>query len=359
MNKKIKVIVLVVLSFCSIAAGVCIGSVFVPPADVFKVLSNNVLGGLLGPGRLFDIEGITNSIVWNLRLPRTLLAYGVGAALSVSGTVMQSVLKNPLASSHTVGVSSGAAFGACLAIVTGFSIPFAPFLSVPFMGLVFGVLTVLAVVTFSGKIDKNMSSLTIVLAGMVFSLFMNAVMTILMSFSKDSLQRVVFWQMGSFSLKDWSHAAIMTPVALVLILIIWNFSKELDIMSFGEEQALAMGVSLKKVKWGLLILTALLTGAAISFAGVIGFIDLIAPHITRKFFGAGHKYVVPMSALFGGTFMVVCDIAARSAAGGWELPVGAVTALIGAPFFAYVYQRQRRPAPKAGIFKFRKKGAGS
>ena len=172
---------------------------------------------------------------------------------------------------------------------------------------------------------------------MVFSLFVNAVTTLLSVLNREHSQRLIFWQMGSFSLRDWSTIYILLPVVIAGTLYITHYNRELDMMTFGEEQAKTMGVNLKRVKWILLITAAALTGSTIAFVGVIGFVDLVAPHVVRRLFGSSHRYVIPMSALFGGSFMVISDLAARTVASPSELPVGAVTALIGAPFFAYIY----------------------
>jgi len=318
--------------------GVGLGSIYVPADHVINIISNKILSVPLAP----DIPTVSVSIVWNLRLPRTLLAFLVGGALAVSGTVMQSVLKNPLASSYTLGVSSGASLGAAFVIVTGFSIPFLGMFTLPAAGLICGLATVFSAVKFASRMDKNLENNTIILVGMVFSLFVNAILTLLTSMSKEHLAQLTFWQMGSFALKDWSNIAVLFPIVLMGVIIIRNYSKELDIMTFGEEQAFTMGVDVHKVKWLLLGLSAALTGSAISFVGIIGFIDLIAPHVVRKAFGSSHKIVIPMSMLFGGAFMVICDLIARTIISPSELPVGAITALVGAPFFAYVYFSKRK-----------------
>ncbi len=149
-------------------------------------------------------------------------------------------------------------------------------------------------------------------------------------------------QMGSFALKGWGEVGLLAPIGAVGLLLLLRYSREMDMLTFGEEGASAMGVETRRVKWLLLSLSAALTGSAVAFAGVIGFVDLIAPHVVRRFFGARHKLVLPMSALLGGGFMALCDMAARTLVAPVEMPVGAVTALIGAPFFAYVYFSHRR-----------------
>lgn len=289
-------------------------------------------------------ENITSpqvAIVWKIRLPRMLLAFMVGGCLAVSGAVIQSVLKNELASPYTLGVSSGASLGAGLVIVSGISIPFLQGFTLPFIGFISGLATVFAVITFASKIDKTMSNNTIVLAGMVFSLFVNALLTTLTAFFTEDLESITLWSMGSFAMKGWSYVWLIIPFLIVGMVGVLRFTKEMDILTFGEEQAKLVGVD-TKVKTKLFIYSTVLAGGSVALSGTIGFVDLIAPHIVRKVFGSNHKYVVPMSFLFGGCLMVITDLIARTVFSPMELPVGAVTALIGAPFFAYIYFKKAR-----------------
>ncbi len=333
-----KILVSVALCMLALLLSVGVGSVKFSLGDTVSILCHKLFGAKLPE----TISETSVTILWTVRTPRVLLAFTVGAMLSVSGTVMQSVLRNPLASSYTLGVSSGASLGAAAVMLTGFTLPGIGGYTLPLIGLLSGLAAVFLAVTFAAKVDKSMSSNTIILAGMVFSLFINAALTMLYAFAKEHTQRLVSWQMGSFALKGWSEVSLLFPVALVGIPLLWRFAREMDMLTFGEEEAGAMGVDTRRVKWLLLALSAALTGGAVAFAGVIGFVDLIAPHVVRKVFGAKHRLVVPMSALFGGGFMALCDMAARTVASPVELPVGAVTALIGAPFFAYVFFRRRK-----------------
>lgn len=338
MKTSLKIIVSITLCIFVIFIGVGIGSVYIPIPDIFKI----IWAKLMSREVAVNINPNLVSIIWSIRFPRALLAFLVGGALAVSGAVMQSVLKNPLASSYTLGVSSGASLGAGLVIVSGFTLPLIGRFTLPLVGLVGGLLTVYIAISFSAKIDNNMENNTIILVGMVFSLFINAMITLMTALYKDSVQRLTFWQMGSFSLKEWSDVLILTPIVIIAVLILVKYSKELDIMTFGEEQALAIGVDIQRVKWILLALSAALTGSAIAFVGVIGFVDLIVPHIVRKIFGSSHILVLPLSMFFGGAFMIICDLIARTIIPMSELPIGAVTAIIGAPFFAYVYFSKRK-----------------
>ena len=319
--------------------GIGIGSVFVPPQDIIKIIFSKI-----AQKEIYGIESTFVAIVWNVRLPRVLVAFLAGGSLAVSGAVMQSILKNPLASSYTMGVSSGAALGAALVILTGFTLPLIPAFTLPLAGTLAGLLTVYASVKVASLVDRNFENSTIILTGIVFSLFINGIITIIIALNRDGMARLIFWQMGSFASQNIKNFNVLLPICAAATLILTSLSHEMDLLTFGEEQAKTMGVDTKKVKWGLLFLASALTGTVISFVGIIGFIDLISPHIVRKLVGARHKIVIPVSFCIGGTAMVLCDMAARTILSPQELPVGAITALAGAPFFCYVYFKGRRRA---------------
>jgi len=334
---RAKIITAALVGLFVIIIGVALGSVWVPPGDILNIVLHKAIGSSLAE----HISTASVAIVWNLRLPRTLLAFITGGALSVSGAVMQSVLRNPLASSYTLGVSSGASLGAGIIILFGVTVPFLGMMTLPLLGFTFGLGTILLAIAIASRIDGQLENNTIILTGMVIALFVNAMTTLLSALAREHMSRLIFWQMGSFSMKDWSTVFILAPVFIAGLVFILHYNRELDIMTFGEEQAKTMGVNLKRVKWILLITAAALTGSNIAFVGVIGFVDLVAPHIVRRIFGSSHRFVIPMSAVFGGAFMVICDLVARTIVSPSELPVGAVTALIGAPFFAYIYFSRR------------------
>ncbi|ONI38060.1 ABC transporter permease [Candidatus Epulonipiscium fishelsonii] len=333
---RIKVIILLLLSILTILLGIGIGSTIISPIEVGNIILNKLFGVQL----IASVSDIDISIVWNLRLIRTLMAFVIGGALAISGSAMQSVLQNPLASSYTLGVSAGASLGAGIIIITSAS--FFDIFTIPVVGICFGIVTVFAVITLANKFDRNMQNYTIVLVGMVLSLFINAIITVLNAMFRENMQQLIFWQMGSFAGKSPEELLVVTILSVIGSLILILKSRELDMMSFGETQAFSMGVDVKKAKWILLMGAAALTGSAISFVGIIGFVDLIAPHVVRKIFGPKHNIVIPMSALFGGVFMVCADILARIILSPIDLPVGAVTALFGAPFFMYIFFRKER-----------------
>ncbi len=377
MESKRKFLLLIAAALAAVILGIGLGSVMISPVKILTVLGEELLpraqtpgGGASRteegtggsgadasraeePGESGDnasraeepgesgggasrVDNVTRTLVMQIRLPRVLLAFLVGAAMSVCGVVMQSVLKNPLASSYGLGVSAGAGLGAALVIVTGASGLLGAIL-LPGVSFGFGLITVILVLGITSRIDRGLSNVTIVLVGMVLSLFFTAVMNLLAALSPAYSQRINLWLLGSFSMKDWSSVAALAAVLVLCLGVFAGFSREMDIMTFGEEQALGMGVDLKRCKWILIGTVAVLTGTAVAFAGIIGFVDLVAPHVVRRFFGSSHRRVLPASALFGGAFMVLCDLAARTLASPREIPVGSVTALLGAPFFLYIY----------------------
>lgn len=336
MKTRSKFLLLILVCIAVLAAAAGVGSVFVAPLDIGKIL----LGKIFGLTFAVPVNPITESIFWSIRLPRVFLAFIAGGGLAVSGVIMQSVLRNPLASSYTLGISSGAAVGASLAMILGLSF-FGAF-TLPFFGLSFGIATVFISVIIAAKVDKNMGSATIILTGMALSLFANSIVSFMMVWAREGAQRLVFWQMGSFAQKDWTRPAVLLPVITVGLIIAVFFSREMDIMTFGEEQAKAAGVNVQRMKWLLLGVSSVMTGCIVSLSGIIGFVDLFTPHVARRIFGSRHRLVVPASALLGGMFMVLCDLLARTVTSPAELPVGAVTSAIGAPFFIYLYFGRRR-----------------
>lgn len=337
-SKMIKLAVMTALAMFALLIGIGIGSVYIRPGEIFEVMKSFLLGTALPE----EISKVTYGMVTGIRLPRVLAAFLTGAALAVSGTVMQSVLKNPLASSYGLGVSAGAGLGAAIVMIGGLTAGWLGNFLLPVVGTGFGLVSVIVAVAFAQRIDKNLSNNTIILSGMVLSLFLNALMNLLSAANPKYTHQILLWQMGTFSGRGWVSLGVMAVVTVVCIVIFQCHHKELDIMTFGEEQALTIGVDLKKEKWLLIVLTSFLTGTAVSYVGIIGFVDLIAPHVVRRFFGSAHRWVLPVSALFGGTFMVICDLAGRTIAAPSEIPVGSITALIGTPFFLYIYFSSRR-----------------
>ena len=330
-----------IFGFCAavfiIAAASSLGSTGISPIDTLSIIFHKIFRLPLKEG----VEPINVSIVWLLRLPRVILAFLAGGCLAMSGAVCQSILRNPLASPFILGVSSGASLGAGIIIISGLAIPLLSGFTLPVTGFAFGLVTVFFVVAFSSRIDRSMSNNTVILCGMIFSLFINAALATLSAVFSDDLKRIVLWQMGSFAMRGWVYVQLLLPFFLVGTAGIIRYTKEMDILSFGDDHAKSVGVEAGALRTKMLVFTAILTGSAVSLCGVIGFVDLIAPHAARRITGSGHKYLIPMSFILGGSLMVVTDLIARTVISPSELPVGALTALIGAPFFAWIYFRRR------------------
>ena len=334
----------VVLSLVVLCIGASLGSSGIKISETFRILAAKIFRFST------KVDPQITAIVWELRLPRTILAFIVGGSLAASGAVFQSVLKNQLASPYILGVSSGASLGAALVMIGiplgAFSASFLRPFVLPLTGFVFGLGAVLVVIALSYRLDKTLSNNTIILFGMVFSLFLNAILTTMLSLFREELKNLLIWQLGSFALRGWNHVILMLPFLVIGFLGIIRYRGEMDILSFGEDEARSMGVNAEAVRKRLFLFAALLTGSAVALCGAIGFVDLIAPHAVRRIAGSRHRQVIPLSFCAGGILMVAADIIARTAASPSELPVGAVTALIGAPFFAWVYFG-RRKAPCA------------
>ena len=335
MKLRIKFSLAILAAIIILCTGTSLGSSGIAFSDTIKALLEKLFGIRTGT------EARIITIVWNLRFPRAVFAFITGGALAMSGGVFQSVLKNPLASPYIIGVSSGASLGAGLVTLTGFVIPLIGSFTLPVVGFAFGLLTVFFVITFSSRLDKSMSNNTVILFGMVFSLFINSILTTLTALYREEMRNLIHWQMGSFSMKSWLHSGLMLPFLISGCAVIAGYAKEMDILSFGDDEAQSMGVDAVRVRRILLACSAALTGAAVALCGAIGFVDLIAPHLARRITGSQHCYSLPMAFLVGGSLLVVTDLIARTIVSPSELPVGAVTALIGGPFFAWVYFRKR------------------
>jgi iron complex transport system permease protein len=343
MNRAARVAAAGALSLCVALFAASTGSRNIRFLDTCVVFLRNTLPFSFFERCFAAIPPMEAAIVWEIRFPRALLAFLAGGALSLSGAVFQSVLKNPLASPYMLGVSAGASFGAGLVLLANITLPFlAAVWSLPCAGFLGALAAVLIVCAFSARLDKSFSNNTVVLCGMVFSLFINAGLTILIALRGEEMRTLIMWQMGSFAFKSWSEARVMFVFLIIGAAGLFRAAKEMDILSFGEMDAKAVGVDTGRAKGGLLLFATILAGSAVSLSGIIGFVDLIAPHLARRLVGPVHAYMLPMSFFTGGALLTLSDILARTIISPSELPVGAITALIGAPFFAYLAFSKRR-----------------
>jgi len=337
MHKKIKLLLIVVIAIAAIFISVLVGSVALNAFDILSIIGERLFG-IQAP----HISDVQKEIIWNIRLPRVLLAFLAGGALALGGAVVQSALKNPLASPYTMGVSAGASLAISIVIAFGLTIPALGIFFRPLVGFSAGILAVVSVIAFTMAVDKRTTGMTIVLTGMVLSLFYNAIQTLISATNQDSIREITLWQMGSFAMRGWVFVFTLLPFFIVGVISLMFFTRELDVMTMGDEQARSIGVNTSFVMPVVLSLSALLVGAAVAVCGIVGFVDLVTPHIARRIFGSRHIYILPASVIIGGTMMVLADLAARSILAPTELPVGAVTATVGVPFFCYIFFSGRR-----------------
>ncbi len=282
-----------------------------------------------------DMEGITDgsiTIIRSVRLPRVVLGFLAGASLAVCGAGFQGIFKNPMADPFVLGVSSGAALGAAIGIVLHFGTTLLAFVG--------AFLTITLVYNIS-KIGKKVPVATLLLSGIAVSQTLSATMSIIMILNKQSMDQIMFWTMGSLNGKGWGQIITVLPYSLLGIALLLTTCRELDIMLTGEETAIQLGVNVESLKKRVLFASTVITAAVISVTGIIGFVGLVVPHVVRMITGPKHRVLMPLSLLFGGTFLIICDTAARSMAV-WEIPVGIITSLCGGPFFIYLLRRIKR-----------------
>jgi len=276
-----------------------------------------------------SVPATTRTIVVNIRLPRIVLAATVGVGLAGAGTVMQGFFRNPLADPSIVGVSSGAAVGAVATIAVPSLVPVDLRLAA-FVGAVLTAFGVYAIATEGGRTPVA----TLLLAGVAVQTFLGAVISYLLLRSGESLEQAVYWLMGHLQHSTWEEVAFVLPVTLLALAALGAYARELNVLLLGEEEAHHLGVEVERAKLLLLAVASVVTAAGVAVTGVIGFVGLIVPHAMRLLVGPDHRVLLPTSALAGGSFLVVADTIARS--GPAEMPVGIVTAAVGAPFFLFL-----------------------
>lgn len=294
------------------------------------------------PGVSIDsVDSMYVNIVWNIRLPRVLLAGFVGASLAIAGAAFQGLLRNPLADPYTLGVSSGASVGAVVTIFFGLSFPFIGSFTLPLLSIVSSFITIFVVLYFARRIDRAMRVETIILTGVIFSSFLGALISLMIALTGEELRQIIGWLLGSVSMRGWDHVKIIVPFFLIGSIILLVHAKELNAMSFGEDQAKHIGVDVERKKMNILIAGSILTGAAVAVSGTIGFVGLVIPHFVRLLWGPNHIHLLPLSTLAGGSFLILADLVSRTIISPSELPIGVITALIGAPIFAVILMKSR------------------
>ncbi|WP_327359342.1 FecCD family ABC transporter permease [Streptomyces sp. NBC_01304] len=317
---------------CLVSAS--IGAYEIPLGDVLSSVQHKMgLGGAA-------LDRVGESVLWNVRLPRVVLALLVGAALSCAGALMQGVFGNPLAEPGVIGISAGAAVGAVASIALGLS--FFGNWTVTFCAFVAGLATVLLVYTLSRSGGRT-EVVTLILTGIAVNAFAGALIGLSIFFADNSqITQITFWQLGSLSQATWPKVLAVLPCAAIGLLVAPLHARKLDLLSLGERPARHLGVDVERLRISMVLVVALLTAAAVAVAGIITFIGLLVPHLLRMAAGPGHRFLVPGSALGGALVLVAADLTARTVAAPAELPLGVLTALFGSPFFFWLLRRTRR-----------------
>ena len=310
---------------------VCLGSVKVPLADVW----NSVTGGPVSR------ESLRSIVRWT-RLPRVLCAGLMGAALSLCGAAMQGLLRNPLADGSTLGVSSGAALGAALSIVLGISLPVAAQAGASGMAMLFAFGSLAAILSMAYAMDRSLATQSIILIGVIFSMLVSALLSVLITFSGEKLRTITYWTMGSLSGKSDGQVLTLAIGLIVFGVPLLMQGRELNAFALGEENARHIGVPVRRVKLLVMICASALIGVCVSVGGSIAFVGLIIPHMLRLAYPPDHRTPLPLSVFAGAVFLMIADLVARSVFSPVELPVGVVTSLIGALVFISIFYHSRK-----------------
>lgn len=305
--------------------GVGIGAVKIPLREIIEIV-------------FMGQETDNKVILIDIRMPRVIISAVLGAGLSVVGGVMQGVFKNPLVDSYTLGMSSGAALGAVLSIVTGIGIfGYGTTGAFAFLGAVSSLFFVYHISKTKNRVSIN----SLLLSGVAVSYFLSSIISFIMMLNRNKIEQIVFWTMGSLSSATWQKLIFSSSFILPGILALCFFSRELNIMSLGEESAHYMGVDVEKLKYILLVICSLIVGAVVSTGGTIGFLGLVAPHIVRLIWGSDNRKLIPYSAIMGAAILMLSDTLGRVLIQPSEIPVGVMTSIMGGPFFVFLLRRQK------------------
>lgn len=316
-------------------------------ADIsFKQTTLIIISKIPILNKFVSTEGIKSTsviILLNLRLPRILLSCLVGAALSVVGTSFQGIFKNPMADPFVLGVSSGAALGATITMVFLKEIHFFGMSMVAFTAFIGAIITTFLVYNIA-RVGTKVPVATLLLAGIAINYLLSSIISLMMTFNNDDIEKIVMWTMGSFSTAGWNEVILLFIIVVPSILFIATFSRDLNIMLLGEDSARSLGIDVNGFKKHIFVISTLMVAAVVSVSGIIGFVGLIIPHAIRMMFGSDNRVVIPFSALGGAIFLIICDTLARVIVPPSEIPVGIITSIFGVPFFIYLLYRTKKKA---------------
>lgn len=324
------------LLIISVTGSLFIGSAGMPVAKVWAILVHQLPFFESSEPGWTPLE---EAIVTQVRLSRIVLAVLVGACLGMAGAGFQGVLRNPLADPYTLGVASGSSVGAALVMTLGLQAVLGMW-TVPAAAFAAGTLTVLTVFMLA-RSQGQMAVETLILSGVILQAFLGSFVSLMISMSDDEVNQILFWVMGSLAKRTWDHALLVLPFLAAGLPVITAFASAMNLLALGERHAAHLGVHVERTKLIVLLASTLMTAAAVSVSGVVGFVGLVVPHLVRLLVGPDYRLIVPLSAIGGGIYVIWADTLARTALSPKEIPLGVLTALVGAPFFAYLLRRRK------------------
>lgn len=314
---------------------VCVGSVSISFSETITAVWN-ALRGVPASG------SITGNIILNVRLPRVLCVTLAGAALSLCGAAMQGLLRNPLADGSTMGVSSGAALGAVIAMAAGFTLPGSGYGGIMVTAMAFAFGSLILILSLAYSLDHSLSTNSIILIGVIFTMFISSIISLIITFASDHTRSLSFWTLGSFSGVNYDQVKLLFIALVICGGILIRFASELNAFAISEDNARHIGVNVKRVKLIVLITVSVLIGVCVSISGTISFVGLVMPHIARMLVGPNHKRLLPASLFSGAIFLLLADLTARTILSPIELSIGVVTSLVGAVAFVIIFCRTRK-----------------
>lgn len=336
LKNKIFLLILIFILLLMFFISINLGKAKIGINEVIKILYakltfNNVM--------LYYLDNVKVTIIWEIRLPRILTAIIVGAGLAFSGIIFQALLINPLASPYTTGTSSGAALGAVIALyinlfIPGFKLPITVF---AFIGALFALSIVIIITRYKGEL----SSIDLIIAGLIISLILQAIIIFIKCLSEESIQEILFWLMGSLAAKSWNQIFFIFLIITICIIICMIYSRDINIMCLGDKEAKIMGINSNRLRIILLICVSLITAVCVSVSGIIGFIGLIIPHWIRFFIGSDNKKTLPFSLLSGAVLLLFIDSASRIILN-FDIPIGIITTTLGGLFFIYIFIKEKK-----------------
>ena len=337
---SITFIIMACILFISIILSSTLGVANITFSNSMQIL----MGKIPFINKLINVDNISEThklIIINIRLPRIILSALIGAGLSVVGCVFQAIFKNPMADPYVLGISSGSALGASISIVMGISSMAFGIAGTTFFAFIGAIFTTV-LVYFIAKTGTKLPTNTLLLAGVSVSFLFSSINSLIMIFNRDRVEQIVFWTMGSLASATWKQVISLFLFVIIGFILIIIYSRDLNLMLMGDETACNLGIEVNFVKKFLLIVSSIIIASCVSVSGVIGFVGLIVPHITRMIVGPNHKVLLPFSTLGGAIFMIICDTLSRILAPPAEIPVGAITALFGAPYFIYLLIKNKK-----------------